>query len=218
MTTCRAGPAVSLQGSPTVSPVTAALCASLPLPPKLPISTAARGGGECKAREWQREGGGRGRGAPPLQLMPRTVLLGIVPRAAHIVQEERHEDARGGGKHEKGHEHLCAQQRAPREGANEAKGEAHNHGQARGQEGGRAHLNERRLGDNGHAGLVVGLGLLEHDVGVVLELPAHVLDHLLRAAPHGRHGQAHKVKDHHDAQQAAHHDLGHCARGRQWGV
>ena len=29
-----AGPAVSLYGSPTVSPVTAALCASLPLPPK----------------------------------------------------------------------------------------------------------------------------------------------------------------------------------------
>ena len=28
-----AGPAVSLYGSPTVSPVTAALCASLPLPP-----------------------------------------------------------------------------------------------------------------------------------------------------------------------------------------
>src|SRR6516225_7081028 len=33
-----AGPAVSLYGSPTVSPVTAALCASLPLPPKLPSS------------------------------------------------------------------------------------------------------------------------------------------------------------------------------------
>src|SRR5439155_795508 len=33
-----AGPAVSLQGSPTVSPVTAALCASDPLPPKCPSS------------------------------------------------------------------------------------------------------------------------------------------------------------------------------------
>src|SRR3569623_115752 len=33
-----AGPAVSLYGSPTVSPVTAALCASDPLPPKLPSS------------------------------------------------------------------------------------------------------------------------------------------------------------------------------------
>jgi hypothetical protein len=33
-----AGPAVSLYGSPTVSPVTAALCASEPLPPKLPSS------------------------------------------------------------------------------------------------------------------------------------------------------------------------------------
>merc|ERR1719482_470788 len=37
--TCREGPAVSLHGSPTVSPVTAALCASLPLPPKFPAST-----------------------------------------------------------------------------------------------------------------------------------------------------------------------------------
>ncbi len=33
-----AGPAVSLYGSPTVSPVTAALCASLPLPPWWPSS------------------------------------------------------------------------------------------------------------------------------------------------------------------------------------
>ena len=33
-----AGPAVSLYGSPTVSPVTAALWASLPLPPKWPSS------------------------------------------------------------------------------------------------------------------------------------------------------------------------------------
>src|ERR1051325_7673725 len=33
-----AGPVVSLYGSPTVSPVTAALCASDPLPPKLPSS------------------------------------------------------------------------------------------------------------------------------------------------------------------------------------
>ncbi len=33
-----AGPAVSLNGSPTVSPITAALCASEPLPPSLPSS------------------------------------------------------------------------------------------------------------------------------------------------------------------------------------
>src|ERR1700722_19892527 len=33
-----AGPEVSLKGSPTVSPITAALCASEPLPPKLPAS------------------------------------------------------------------------------------------------------------------------------------------------------------------------------------
>ena len=34
----RAGPAVSLNGSPTVSPMTAALWASEPLPPSLPSS------------------------------------------------------------------------------------------------------------------------------------------------------------------------------------
>ena len=34
-----AGPAVSLKGSPTVSPITVALCASEPLPPKCPSST-----------------------------------------------------------------------------------------------------------------------------------------------------------------------------------
>ena len=32
------GPEVSLKGSPTVSPTTAALCVSVPLPPKLPFS------------------------------------------------------------------------------------------------------------------------------------------------------------------------------------
>ena len=32
------GPLVSLKGSPTVSPTTAALCASEPLPPKWPSS------------------------------------------------------------------------------------------------------------------------------------------------------------------------------------
>lgn len=35
---CIDGPAVSLHGSPTVSPVTAALCASLPFPPNFPVS------------------------------------------------------------------------------------------------------------------------------------------------------------------------------------
>ena len=38
MTTCREGPIVSLKGSPTVSPVTAALCPSEPLPPCAPLS------------------------------------------------------------------------------------------------------------------------------------------------------------------------------------
>ena len=32
------GPAVSLKGSPTVSPVIDALCVSVPLPPKFPSS------------------------------------------------------------------------------------------------------------------------------------------------------------------------------------
>ena len=38
MSGLRAGPAVSLNGSPTVSPMTAALWASEPLPPSLPSS------------------------------------------------------------------------------------------------------------------------------------------------------------------------------------
>ena len=39
MSTCMLGPAVSLNGSPTVSPVTAALCASEFFPPCAPVST-----------------------------------------------------------------------------------------------------------------------------------------------------------------------------------
>src|SRR3989338_4212146 len=38
MSTCSDGPAVSLNGSPTVSPTTAALCTSDPLPPYTPVS------------------------------------------------------------------------------------------------------------------------------------------------------------------------------------
>src|SRR6202007_2402937 len=38
MSTCSEGPAVSLKGSPTVSPTTAALCASDRLPPYAPVS------------------------------------------------------------------------------------------------------------------------------------------------------------------------------------
>ena len=42
ITQCKEGPTVSLKGSPTVSPVTDALCASLPFPPYLcsPVSTS----------------------------------------------------------------------------------------------------------------------------------------------------------------------------------
>ena len=36
---CRLGPAVSFQGSPTVSPTTVAACVSVFLPPKCPAST-----------------------------------------------------------------------------------------------------------------------------------------------------------------------------------
>src|SRR5437870_589385 len=44
ISTCRLGPAVSLNGSPTVSPTTAALCASDPLPPYCPVSMYFVGG------------------------------------------------------------------------------------------------------------------------------------------------------------------------------
>lgn len=36
---CILGPAVSLNGSPTVSPTIVALCTSVPLPPTAPLST-----------------------------------------------------------------------------------------------------------------------------------------------------------------------------------
>ena len=39
MRTCRLGPAVSLNGSPTVSPTTAAACAGVPLPMTWPFSS-----------------------------------------------------------------------------------------------------------------------------------------------------------------------------------
>ena len=65
--TCSDGPAVSLNGSPTVSPTTAAACASLPLPSTLPSSSFRPAGFD--------------------------ELLGVVPGAAAVVEHDRQQDA-----------------------------------------------------------------------------------------------------------------------------
>ena len=137
-----------------------------------------------------------------------THLLGVVPRAAHVVQEERHEDARDGAEHEEGREHFGAEQRATRRLADEAEDDADGDGHGDGEQAGQAHFAQRRGRDERHADEVVGLGLVLHDVGVLLELAAHLLDNLGGAAD-GGHGEADEVEDHHDAEQAADEHLGH---------
>ena len=54
MTMLRAGPEVSFRGSPTVSPTTAALWQSLPLPPYPALGFSSMNSG---AVQWERGGG-----------------------------------------------------------------------------------------------------------------------------------------------------------------
>ena len=80
------GPAVSLNGSPTVSPTTAAAWASEPLPRTLPCVV--------------------------LEVARLDVLLGVVPRAAAVVQDGREHDARDRADHEHAGDGLGAEQQA----------------------------------------------------------------------------------------------------------
>ncbi len=79
MRTCSEGPAVSLKGSPTVSPTTAALWALRLLPHHHPVH---------------------------LELARLDVLLGVVPGPAAVVHDGGHEDAGDGADHEHGRHRL----------------------------------------------------------------------------------------------------------------
>ena len=68
------GPAVSFQGSPTVSPTTAAAWASVPLPSTLPSSSFRQPGFDH--------------------------LLGVVPGAAAVVEDDGEQDAGDGADHQ----------------------------------------------------------------------------------------------------------------------
>ena len=97
--------ALTLNGSPTVSPVTAALCASLPLPPKFPISMNCAHGRNSKTYGYYREGDRRqtlftSRSCYRNNKSRRPPhLLSVVPRAAHVVEEQGHEDTSDRAEH-----------------------------------------------------------------------------------------------------------------------
>lgn len=136
ITTCNDGPAVSLNGSPTVSPVTAALCASLFLPPKLPssmnflaLSCEGSAAAACQHGlfappskcDWQR--------CPQPRALAHTQPLSrpTYPRATNVVKEQRHEDAGHCGHHQEGAQHFRTQQRPVGEVANDPEHHAHRH-------------------------------------------------------------------------------------------
>ena len=80
------GPAVSLKGSPTVSPTTAAAWASVPLPRTLPCVV--------------------------LEVARLDVLLGVVPGAAAVVEDGGEQHAGDGADHQHAGDGLVAEQDA----------------------------------------------------------------------------------------------------------
>ena len=123
------------------------------------------------------------------------VLLGVVPGAAGVGHEDGHEDAgdQRAGQHPA--QGLHAQKQPHRQG------DDHRH------DAGHQHLLEGGGGGDGDAGLVVRLALALHDAGDGAELPAHLLDHLIRRLGHALHRHGGKHEGQHAADQQADGDL-----------
>ena len=124
------------------------------------------------------------------------VLLGIVPGAAGVGQEDGQHKARTQAAGQQTNHARRTQQ------------QAHNHGNHNGQQGRENHLVLGRLGGDAHAGSVVRALLAFQDTRYLAELPAHLNHHFGSGAPHGLHGESAEQEGHHGAHEYAHQHLG----------
>src|SRR5881296_1272556 len=111
------------------------------------------------------------RTALPTVLTGLDELLGVVPGAAAVVEQRRHENP-GDGAH---HEERCHGLGADME--QHLEDQAHGDRHADGEQPGRYHRLERPHRHDVHRPPVVGARRALQDPGVGLELPAHFLDH-----------------------------------------
>ena len=153
------GPAVSLNGSPTVSPTTAAACASDPLPRTLPCVV--------------------------LEVARLDVLLGVVPRAAAVVEDGGEEDAGDRADHQEAGDGLVAEEDADEDRRGDR------------DDAGGDHLPQGGLGgDVDDPGVVRALGVV-HDPGHLAELAADLDDDRLGRLAHRADGErAEEVHEH----------------------
>lgn len=137
------------------------------------------------------------------------VLLGVVPCPASGVQEQRHEDASNGGKHEHAGHCLGAQKRLPRDRAHPLEDDADRNGAGNRQHTGLDHRPQRGRGNNGHATSVIGLLCVRHDAWPLRKLPAHFVHHLLCGVAHGGACPGRENEDEGGPQQPANEHLRH---------
>src|SRR4051794_21259848 len=149
-----AGPAVSLYGSPTVSPVTAALWASLPLPPWWPSSMYFFALSQAP---------------PPVHIematkRPVTIVPISRPPSAAGAHRDGDEEAGDDRSHQQAAERRRAEQKADQD-RHDHRQQARDH-----------HLLDRRLGQHVDRGAVLGLAGAFHDALDVAELAPHLDD------------------------------------------
>ena len=155
------GPEVSLKGSPTVSPTTAALWAL---------------------------------GALAAVVAALDVLLRVVPGTAGVGHEDGHEHSRWP---------TAPASKPPSMAGFEA---ADDDGDDDGQDARQHHLLQGAVGGDGHALVVLGLGLVLHDALDLAELAANLFDHGVGRAGDGAHGKRGEHERHHGADEDARHD------------
>mmetsp|Transcript_30131 Transcript_30131/g.77726 ORF Transcript_30131/g.77726 Transcript_30131/m.77726 type:complete len:369 (+) Transcript_30131:299-1405(+) len=138
------------------------------------------------------------------------VLLGVVPGASRIVQEERHHDTRGCGEHEERSQDLASQQRLPLILAEQSEGHPDGYRGQHREEPWLDHFSQPRLCHDGHASVVVRLLAVVHDSWPLPELFPHLNHHLLSSSSDGLHGPRRKQEHEHRSAQSTHKDLRHC--------
>ncbi len=127
------------------------------------------------------------------------MLLGVVPGAASVGLEDRHQHAGDGDARQ--HAAQGVDVAPERLGA-----EAHDDGGQHGDQARHDHLLDRGVGGDVDALGVLGRGRALHQPGDLFELAAHLDDHLLGRPAHSGHGEGGEEEGQHGADEQASHD------------
>ena len=123
------------------------------------------------------------------------VLLSIIPSATGVRHEDGEQHARRNGAGEETAEHGRVE-------ATDSNRNDH------GEQAGKQHLLQSRLGGDGNALVVLGLGLVLHDARNLAELTTDLFDHRVGSLGNGTHGQSSEHERNHGADEDAGDDQG----------